>query len=414
VLSHCLLLPRLIGHRLASRQRKKKHTEELEHKEKNYTQQITALETTCQELSLECQRKDEQQRILMQRLQESQRMMESLQEDMRCLKLQHNEETSSLRSKINYYRDQIDLGACHAPAMSAAPSSTGFSELPDHFGHLAMQDGMHDWEEVNNFTGLTDDVFGNLQTATDDFDLFAQPSEQQASSPVVEKQPSTNTLALTPSKKTSSEQQLGVGLLFTLLLCGAFVASKSPKSQPPGMPKVPAEVRAAAPALLHDLLAEPTTSIPVANVHTVEREPQPSGLPYQASRSANRLEQLHQSVMTPTKQQEYERAAQLTSAQYASISNMNYDSYGGRDSNDQPALSGQRRNLAEVLANMQREHQQSSKAEVYTRSLLWDQIPTDVVRQFKEMVRDHDEIEARQKQRAGQPDDAYGAFKVEA
>jgi hypothetical protein len=73
---------------------------------------------------------------------------------------------------------------------------------------------------------------------------------------------------------------------------------------------------------------------------------------------------------------------------------------------------GRRRNLAEMLANMQDEHTQNSKAEVYTRSLLWDQIPTDVVRQFKEMVRDHHEIETRQQSQTSH-DDMYG-LKVES
>jgi len=53
---------------------------------------------------------------------------------------------------------------------------------------------------------------------------------------------------------------------------------------------------------------------------------------------------------------------------------------------------------------------------VYTRSLLWDQIPADVVKQFKEMVRDHDEIEARQRQRRTSHetthDDMFG-YKLE-
>lgn len=57
-----------------------------------------------------------------------------------------------------------------------------------------------------------------------------------------------------------------------------------------------------------------------------------------------------------------------------------------------------RRNVAEALANMQDEHSRSNKADVYTRSLLWDQIPPDVLQQFKQMAHDHHEIETRQSQ----------------
>ena len=92
---------------------------------------------------------------------------------------------------------------------------------------------------------------------------------------------------------------------------------------------------------------------------------------------------------------------------------MDYSSYNERPGSGQhrDASPRPRRNLAEMLANMQEEHTRSSKAEVYTRSLLWDQIPTDVVRQFKEMVRDHNELEARQQQRTTH-DEMY-VYKVE-
>lgn len=64
----------------------------------------------------------------------------------------------------------------------------------------------------------------------------------------------------------------------------------------------------------------------------------------------------------------------------------------------------QRRPLAEALANLEEQQTQSVKAEVYTRSLLWEQIPVDVVRQFKEIVRDHNAIEARQQHHQHQQD----------
>ncbi|KAK0247658.1 hypothetical protein LTS09_017204 [Friedmanniomyces endolithicus] len=85
---------------------------------------------------------------------------------------------------------------------------------------------------------------------------------------------------------------------------------------------------------------------------------------------------------------------------------------------ERPAASSQRdaapppaprpkRNLAEAMATLQQEHQRSSKAEVYTRSLLWDQIPAETVRQFREIVRENEEIEARQRGQQQQRGDTY-------
>lgn len=391
---------------LASRQRKKKHTEDLETKEKNYTHQIAMLEKELQAQSLEFQQREHN---LAHRLQESQSMIESLQEEMRSMRLAHNEETSSLRRKINYLQDQAD--ACPAPAMSAAPSSTGFTDFAEELNALNMGShelgmGPHEWDFF---------MVNDLQQDPDDFALDIR-SDPPASSPMLAKQPSTSTMVPSPSKKAcngNNDQPIATGLLFMLLLCGAFVASKPPRSQPPDMPKMPAEVRAAAPAVLNNLLLEGTAPNAPTTVN-VGHEPQASGTPYKNPRHSNRLDQLHHHITAPTKQQELDQAAQLTTAQYASISNINFDHGDRPASSNAPAPSGARRNLAEILASMQQEHRQSSKAEVYTRSLLWEQIPVDVVRQFREMVRDHEEIEARQKQQGvdHQHEEMYG-FKVE-
>jgi hypothetical protein len=121
---------------------------------------------------------------------------------------------------------------------------------------------------------------------------------------------------------------------------------------------------------------------------------------------------VHHRITSPTKQQEIDSAFALTTAQYASITNIDYATHGESGSRRQDSQPG-RRNLAEVLANMQDEHSRNSKAEVYTRSLLWDQIPSDVVRQFKEMVADHNELEARDRT-APYHDNDDDIFKVES
>ncbi|KAF2766229.1 hypothetical protein EJ03DRAFT_183319 [Teratosphaeria nubilosa] len=376
---------------LASRQRKKKHTEDLEHKEKGYSHEIQRLEANVSALQIENQHQEEQRQLLLQRFQESQRVIESLQEDIRNLKLQHNEETSSLRHKL-LQAEQQDFETCQAPAMSAAPSSTGLGDFAEQMGSLnvgAHDMGNQEWS-----------LIGYPEFATSDLDEFSwdPPAPMQA----VEKQ-SSSTMVATPSKKSgNADQPIASGLLFMLLLCGAYVASRPSKMQPAGVPEMPLEVRNAAPAVLQNLLAEGGSAPNAASItfQTGLHEPQPSGMPYGPARGNSRLDQLHKHVTTPTKQQQLDQAAQLTTAQYASISNMNMESYDGNSRGQNRPVSGQRRNMAETLANLQRDRdsQQTSKAEVYTRSLLWNQIPEDVVQQFKQMVRDHEDIEKRQQQ----------------
>ena len=170
---------------------------------------------------------------------------------------------------------------------------------------------------------------------------------------------------------------------------------------------MPAEVQAAAPTVLKDLLAgagSMTQRAPARHNQQHDFEPQPSNMPYVSPRAANRMEHMHRAITSPTRQQEYDQAYSLTTAQYASITHMNYNVYGeeagpNHNIHMQPSAPS---SIATALAKMQREVQQSGKPEVYSRSLLWDQLSSDVVRQFREIVRDHDELDDRQQRRNGQ------------
>ncbi|TKA29360.1 hypothetical protein B0A54_16868 [Friedmanniomyces endolithicus] len=368
---------------LNSRQRRKKHTEDLEGREKNFGHTIAVLEKDVSDLAMDRERREEERQVLIHRFQESQRVIESLQDDIRSLKIQHNEETSQLRRRNNILTEQLAMD--QAPAMSAAPSSTGFTDFNAEMEALNM--GQHDW----------DDFFfvENMQTASPEDFAFPSRPEPAKPAPALGERPSSSTIVPGPTRKphdTAGDQPIATGLLLMLLLCGAFVASKPPGSRPSDLPSMPPEVQAAAPAVLKDLLAE---------AGSMTQAIAPARAPF---RPTNRLEQIHNRLTAPTRQQEIDQAFALTTAQYASITHMNsYSTYEER-----PAASSQRdaapppaprpkRNLAEAMATLQQEHQRSSKAEVYTRSLLWDQIPAETVRQFREIVRENEEIEARQR-----------------
>ena len=339
----------------------------------------------------------------MHRYQEAQRIIESQQEEKRDLIMKHAEEASSLRRKIQLLTEQIESGP--APAMSAAPSSAGFTDFNAEMEALNM--GPHDWDNFIFVNDLHHD-------STDDFNFDVEPAPV-SHTPVPEKAIPPTTLISTPSKKVAdaaTEQPVASGLLFFLLLCGAFVASKPQSSQPPDLPHVPADVRAAAPAVLNNLLSDSAATNAPTNTraaHASASEPDPSGLPHANTRSRSRLDHMHHRLTTPTKQQEIDSAFSLTTAQYASLTNADYSMF------DQHRQEGgtprPRRNLAESLARMQHDHVQNTKAEVYTRSLLFDQIPDDVVKQFRQLVGDCDDGEMHQHQMTN--DDEMFAYKAE-
>ncbi|KAK3111687.1 hypothetical protein LTR53_012798 [Teratosphaeriaceae sp. CCFEE 6253] len=385
---------------LASRQRKKKHTEELEGREKNFGHQIAMLEKDVADLSVDCQRREEERQVFIHRYQESQRVIESLQEEIRALQIQHNEETAQLRRRVNILTDQLTMDQgppLSAPAMSAAPSSTGFTDFNAEMEALNM--GQHEWDDFFLVESMQNESPQDL--------VFPARLEPARQSPVLQKRPSSSTIVPSPTRKpteSAADPPIATGLLFMLLLCGAFVASKPPNARPADLPSMPPEVQAAAPTVLNNLLAEAGGSprqslVPAAPLQRAASDRQLSGgAPLPSARPTSNLEHMHTRLIAPTRQQEIDQAFALTPAQYASITHMNYPAYDGRPASDPreaPPRPG-RRNLADALAHMQQgEAPRASQAEVYTRSLLWDQIPADTVRQFREMVRSRDEREGR-------------------
>ena len=357
-------------------------------------------------LKVERDHRERERQVMGQRLDEAQRIIDMMQEEKRDLMMRHNEEASSLRKKVQFLTDQVESGA--APPMSAVPSSTGFTDFNAEMEALNM--GPHDWD---NFIMVND-----LQNeGQDDFQFEPKP-EQPKPSQAVEKK-TTTTAATQNAKKhndTITDQPIASGLLFMLLLCGAFVASKPAGSQTPNLPKMPADVRAAAPTILNSLLSDSGSMPNHERTQTVARmgqEPLPSGVAYHNGR-AGKLDRMHRTVTAPTKQQEIDQAFALTPAQYASMTNMDYSNYGQvhAPNSNEPAPPP-KRNLAEALATLEQENGRKSKAEVYTRSLLWDQIPADVVQQFRAMVRDHNEIEARQQQQSNRRQSHDLTYKIE-
>lgn len=345
------------------------------------------LEAQLGDFTREREVRERERQVVHQRLAEAQRIIDNMQDEKRDLMMRHNEEASQLRRKVQILTEQLEAGP--APAMSAAPSSTGFTDFNAEMEALNM--GPHDWD---NFIFVND-----LQNGSPD-DFAFQPKPETTKNSGIEKKQMSNIASqnlATRSAPSVSEQPVASGLLFMLLLCGAWIASKPATSQPHGLPQMPPDVRAAAPAVLSSLLSEGNPLMEQdysQGAMTGAQEPLPSGLP--ASSRPGNLDRMHHAMTASTKQQQVDQAFALTQMQYASITKGHNQPYNQHPNHE--TAPPQRRVLAEALSSLEQEQARNNKAEVYTRSLLWSQIPTDVVRQFKELVRDHNALEAREQQ----------------
>ncbi|KAI1302234.1 bZIP transcription factor [Xylaria venustula] len=335
---------------LDSRQRKKQHTERLEEEKKHFTGVISSLEEDIADLNGR----------LAQLLREKDFLQNHI-EDMRIEKEEmvqrHTIETGDLRKKVSILTDHVQRLE-HA----AMPSNNGFGSSFNDMDNMAM-DGA--WDNM---------------AYMDDYSMEPEVKQEVQ---LVHPKKTEITLAAEVEKPATQG-----GLLFMLFLVGAFVLSNR---STPTIPRVSEDMREASATLLNNILKD--ADVAHAPNNAIEAAaPQPSGATWATpttvpmaghvmdSVAPSMLGDLADSLTQPTEQQTNEQVFSLTPAQYNGITSQDFVRPP-----QPPSTSHKRRNLAEALASM-RPNDKQSASEVYTRSLLWDQIPGDVVRNFAKMV----------------------------
>jgi len=331
---------------------------------------------------LTLQQQAEKEHLLRERSELYQKI-EQLTLDKETMVQNHTLETGELRKKISILTDRLNESGTNTMSHSGE-----FAEFANEMDSLTMGT---DWDGYPLFNEIN--VEGEIQ-----------PQQNQT------------TLVVAPRKKESvadSEQPVASGLLLMLLLCGAFVASRSSGSPPPAI-RMPDEVREASTTILETVFKDAgvTPSQTTGNNAVVKLESAPSGAAWpkailanagftsMASTSTSNLDGFANQYIAPTKEQEAEQAFSLSAQQYNSLTSTEFTRtiYSNDDDSPLTPQSGQsgghRRNLAETLKAMRDEAKGQSAAEVYTRSLLWDRIPTEVVREFKRMVEESNAIAA--------------------
>lgn len=348
---------------LDSRQRKKQHTERLEDEKKQFTELISGMENEIDDL------RTQMEQLLREKEQYSQ-YIENLNLEKEEMIRAHTIETGELRKKVSVLSNHVqslENAAMSAPAMPAQPS------FPSSFGEMEGMAMDGSWDNMH--------LFG-------DFSMEQQSQPQPEVKQEMQIVPTKKPEVTIPNDVEKASQQPG-GILFMLFLVGAFVLSNRATAPI----KVSEDVREASATLLQNVFKdagvqqsssalEAMASQPTAT--SWARAPAPS---MSISSSAmegvasSMLGDMTDSLAQPTQEQTNEQIFSMTAAQYNHVAGTDYL----QNPPAERSTSQGRRNLAEALANM-RNNNKDGAAEVYTRSLLWDQIPSDVVRSFAKMV----------------------------
>jgi hypothetical protein len=203
-----------------------------------------------------------------------------------------------------------------------------------------------------------------------------------------------------PTSHDGEKNSAQGGLLFMLFLVGAFVMSSR---STPAIPRVSEDIRAASASILNSVLKDAGVPSQSNGVQAVAQQPQPSTVSWSnpapsmhAMNDAGRssLSDLGDRLTQPTEQQANEQLFSLSPSQYNGVNDQTF-----LENAPERGTSQGRKNLAEALAAMRTTDKQNGVADVYTRSLLWDQIPNDVVRNFAKMVAESNKAQNDAQQR---------------
>lgn len=376
--------------RLDSRQRKKLHTEKLEEEKKQFTTVITDLEEALHNMKMrESELLREKAEWLTTQQQFSQ-WIEGLRMEKDELIRVHTLETAELRKKNNILRETMEKMEQQFKSMGHQQSNAFASNGYNDFEGLHMETGP--WDELSLVNNISLEAEG-------------------LSAPVVDAHSSNNNnnghdnmTALVPVKNEKTEKifnnqnsdyPFSWNAFYMCLLFGAFIASNSNSlSSPAALPQLSDEYRAESANVLKAVLASAPADVTSSAIQQAHA-PVQSGLPATISGAemahltgaqASTLDELHNNLALPTKQQENEQVFALNAEQYNALTTFQEDDHN-MDFGDKPSGQPQPSNLQQALAAM-RGNNDGRTSEVYSRSLMWDRVPEKVVRDFQRMVRE--------------------------
>jgi hypothetical protein len=368
-----------LSHSLDSRQRKKQRAEELENENKKWTDRINMVEEEMRKMALQIDiHVQEKEQLMRERVQFQEQIQEMTWEKENMVQ-EHTLATGELRKKISILTERLENENNPAPQAGSAD----YNDFTNEMNGLTM-DPVNDWDFLVN-----NDFIDNMES---------------------DQKPQETSLVLAPKKKevvAEEEKPIAQGFLMLLLLCGAWVATKSTSSSSPSipLPQLSDDVRATSALVFNNIMKENALQStqatrasglePAASATPSRRPAVFSGLGISTgtSQGNDRLSSITTKLLKPTSDQEAEQAFSLSIAQYDSLTSTDLPRriYSTSSSDDEPmtpetSQSSRRRGLADMLKAMSDDAKGDSPANVYTRSLLWDRIPSEIMQEFQQMV----------------------------
>lgn len=331
---------------LDSRQRKKQHTERLEEEKKHLSNVISSLQ---EQIALLTREKD----CLRDRwTAEKDEMIRT-----------HTLETGELRKKIDVLTTE-QLQRLESPRVSAR-TNVPEADFANPYGGLYP-------------TGRPPGGWANSDSMQDVFPSEQQQRQQEAHAPAKKLE--------TPQAPETEKGASQGGLLFMLLLVGAFVMSSRSM---PALSSVSDDVRVASASILDHVLQD--AELDGAHTNKQAGAPQPSvagwvppAVTIAGTTDTNMdedapsmLEQLGDSLVQPSREQTNEQIFSLSAAQYDGVNSHDY-----LQNTPERCVSQERKSISQALAAARAVTKQDSSADVYTRTLH----PKHVIDKFARIV----------------------------
>ncbi|EPS38599.1 hypothetical protein H072_7690 [Dactylellina haptotyla CBS 200.50] len=349
---------------LDSRQRKKQHTERLEEEKKVHSAIILELEEKINALALRDNEWMEKEQHWMQEREMLEHHLQYAQIQNEEIVRKHTLESAELRKKNTFLGQELDL-------------------MQEKLNQAAMQTQSPadvNYTEEFTFDGMPIDSFWEPPSFTNDSDAFGLPDVADVK------------VASKVQEIKEEEKPAASGLLFLLLLFGAFVASKAAPSS--SLPPIPQPLRHASAAVLNTIFEDagvkPTAAITTTDPRNVELSVGPSvtqqvsdawvlpkGDSAQLIGLDSSLAMLNARLEQPkSRAQEAQELMMLTAAEYDEVTSKDFLR------EQEFTTSEGRQNLQATLSALRKGNTKPTAAEVYTRSLLWDKVDAEVVRRF--------------------------------
>ncbi|KAJ5371783.1 bZIP transcription factor bZIP-1 [Penicillium concentricum] len=377
-------IKRLLRNRCAalhSRQRKKKEAE-------GHVEKIKELEATISELNARIKQLDAMIEALREEIQNMQRARENLEYENRQL-IDYNMQLAEHIQRQDIEKDEIIITHTRETANLLKRNRHLEERIKqlEHGAKLAQE------SQPGDFTSFENPM---ENPSWDGFSMAGPPLQPDG---IQTPRSQVSQQVKVPEKSNNgSDLPVNWNAFCMFLLLGAFCASNSTSLLGRSLPQLSEEYRAESANVLKAVLAS-SSGHEITHQHSINHGtttgPSPatiSGIEMAQMTSAqplpSNLDQLHNTLVMPTEEQERDQAFSINVDQYNSLTT--FEDHSGDFKSQKPSTLQQAfAAMRDTTAQRTRMHSALSSG-VHSRSLMWDCVPEKVVQDFQRMVNSHD------------------------